>query len=174
MLEVARERESERCRFVQGRAEALPLPDGAFDRALMKLVVHLIDRPRGFAEVRRVLRDDAALLVSTIDPEGFASFWLADWFPSYADVDRGRIPAPDVLVAELEEAGFARVEVTGVRRREPIPREHALAMIRGRFASSFAHMDDAEYEAGLARAEREMPESVVSDLRLLDLRCDTR
>ena len=31
-----------------------------------------------------------------------------------------------------------------------------------------------EYEAGLARAERDTPEAFVSDLTLLDLRCDTR
>ena len=50
----------------------------------------------------------------------------------------------------------------------------ALEMLRGRFASSFALIGDAEYEAGLAQAERDMPETVVADLTLLDLRCDTR
>lgn len=38
-------------------------------------------------------------------------------------------------------------------------------MLRGRFASSFALMDDAEYEAGLARAEAEMPDRFESLLR---------
>ena len=174
MLEVARSREGEHCRFVHGRAEELPFAEGSFDRALMKLVIHLVDRPRALAEARRVLRHDGALVISTLDPESMGGFWLADWFPSYADIDRGRVPAPEVLVADLREAGFARVQVTSVPTSRELPREHALEMIRGRFASSFAHIGDAEYEAGLARAERELPETVVSELTLLELRCDTR
>ena len=36
-------------------AERLPFKDGWFERAVMWLVVHLVDRPQAFAEARRVL-----------------------------------------------------------------------------------------------------------------------
>ena len=41
-------------------AEKLPFKEGWFDRALMWLVIHLVDRPQAFAEARRVLGPGAA------------------------------------------------------------------------------------------------------------------
>ena len=48
-------------------------------------------------------------------------------------------------------------------RRQPVPmrlrytREEAAQLLRERFASSLAHISDAEIEAGARRAERELP-----------------
>ena len=42
-------------------AEQLPFKDGWFERALMWLVVHLVDRPRAFGEAARVLAPDGRL-----------------------------------------------------------------------------------------------------------------
>lgn len=167
MLQAAHSRATERCRFVQGRAEQLPFPNDSFDRGLMQTVVHLLDRPTALAEARRVLRDDAALLVATVDPAGVDAFWLAEWFPSWADIDRRRFPSVSTLTEELEDADFRRVEAIHNPQRLQFTREHALSMLRGRFASSFALIDDREYELGLARAEREMPESFESTLQLV-------
>jgi SAM-dependent methyltransferase len=167
MLQAAEPRASERCRFVQGRAEQLPFPDHSFDRGLMQTVVHLLDRPTALPEARRVLRDDAALLVSTVDPAGVDAFWLAEWFPSWADIDRRRFPTVSTLTEELGDADFRRVEATRNPQRLEFTREHALSMLRARFASSFALIDEQEYELGLARAEREMPDSFESTLQLV-------
>ncbi len=70
---------------------------------------------------------------------------------------RRRFPAPDTLVDELRGAGFLSA------RRQPVPmrlrytREEAAQLLRERFASSLAHISDAEIEAGARRAERELP-----------------
>jgi SAM-dependent methyltransferase len=167
MLEAAKPRAGEHCRFVQGRAEQLPFPDSSFDRGLMQTVVHLLDRPTALADARRVLRDDAALLVCTVDPAGVDAFWLAEWFPSWADIDRGRFPAVSALTEELRSAGFQRIETARNPRRLEFTRDHALSMLRARFASSFALIDEREYERGLDRAEREMPDSFESILQLV-------
>jgi ubiquinone/menaquinone biosynthesis C-methylase UbiE len=42
----------------QGRAEQLPFKAGWFDTVVMRMVLHLLDRPRSLAEARRVLRPD--------------------------------------------------------------------------------------------------------------------
>jgi len=166
MLAAATAQGCAECRFVRGRAESLPLVDDAFDRALMQTTVHLMDRDRAFPEVRRVLRPDGRLVVFTVNPAGVDDFWLADWFPSYAAIDRARFPDLETLTGELSRAGFADTTAQRRTRTMRFTRDRALAMLRGRFASSFAVISDDEYQAGLARAEREMPERFTATLPL--------
>jgi ubiquinone/menaquinone biosynthesis C-methylase UbiE len=45
MIEAARREAPEIAEFHVGRAEELPFADTSFDAALMRLVVHLLDRP---------------------------------------------------------------------------------------------------------------------------------
>ena len=71
-----------------GRAEDLPFRDGWFERAVMWLVCHLVDRPTAFAELHRVLADDGRLVVVTFDPEHFGSVLARSVLP----VDSGDRP----------------------------------------------------------------------------------
>ena len=159
MLEVARGKGSG-ATFKLGRAEALPFKDGWFERAVMWLVVHLADRPRAFAELRRVLRPDGRAVVATFDPSYFGTFWLNRLLPSLEAIDRARFPTADELEAELAAAGFAQTRLLRLSQRASHTREAALERIRERHISTFDLISDEEYEAGLARAERELPEQV--------------
>ncbi len=163
MLEVARDRASRGITALErGTAENIPFPDCYSERALMQLVVHLVDRPQAFAELYRVLVPGGRLVISTINPASVDGFWLSNVFPSYATIDRGRFPAPESLSTELEAAGFLAVRSTSFLERKIYDRERALLMLHGRFASSIALMSDDEYRAGLDRAERELPDRVES------------
>ena len=73
-------------------------------------------------------------------------------------IDRERFPTADDLTAEL--AGFAEVRLTRLSQTGSLAREDALERIRGKHISTFDLISDEEYEAGLARAERELPERV--------------
>ncbi|MDX6511600.1 MAG: hypothetical protein QOE36_1104, partial [Gaiellaceae bacterium] len=53
MLEVARSRVPAGVGVREGSLEALPFRDGWFERAVARLVLHLVDRRRAFAELRR-------------------------------------------------------------------------------------------------------------------------
>jgi len=48
-------------------AERLPFKDGWFDRAVMWLVLHLVDRPRALAEVARILAPGGTFLTQQVD-----------------------------------------------------------------------------------------------------------
>jgi SAM-dependent methyltransferase len=123
----------------------------------MRMAVHLLDRPRAFAELHRVLAAGGKLVIATHDPETFARGWLARFFPSIARIDGARFPSERQLRDELGAAGFdARVE----RLDQPVvlPREQALAKLRGRAFSTFDLLPQGEYEAGLERAEAELPD----------------
>jgi SAM-dependent methyltransferase len=157
MLDVAR-RNAPDATFKLGRAEQLPFKDGWFERAVMWLSSHLVDRPAAFAEVRRVLGPEGRLAVVTFDPASFDAFWLNALFPSMEQVDRARFATGDELDEELQAAGFERVELTNLSQSGTRTRAEALERIRGRHISTFDLISEEEYQAGLARAEQELPE----------------
>ena len=159
MLDVAREKVPE-ATFKEARAEALPFKDGWFERVVMWLSSHLVDHEQAFPEARRVLGRDGRLAVVTFDPSYFDAFWLNMLFPTMERVDRERFSTAEELEAELLAAGFAQVQVGRHSQKGSHSRDEALERIRKRHISTFDLISDEEYEAGLARAERELPERV--------------
>ena len=157
MLAAARARAARGVRFKQAEAERLPFKDGWFERAAMTLVVHVLDRPRAFAELRRVLGPEGRLVFATFGPEHVRNSWLNRYFPSMLAVDLQRFAPADVLVRELCAAGFGDVRSLRHSQRRRIDRETALERIRGRHISTFDLLDDEEFEAGLAKAVDELP-----------------
>lgn len=160
MLAVARARVPRRVGLKQGRAESLPFATGWFERVLMSLVVHLVERPAAFGEARRVLSRGGLLAIASFHEEHFERYWAAPFFPSLAGVDRARFPAADALVAELEAAGFTGVRLVRTSDADVIDRDTALERLRGRHISTFDLLDPAEVRAGIATAERELPDRV--------------
>lgn len=139
-------------------AERLPFKDGWFERAVMWLVIHLLDRPQAFAETQRVLGPDGRLVVATFDPSHFERYWLNRFFPSLEAIDRARFPEPAELEHELAAAGFASVRLIPLAQRGEIGREAALERVRGRFISPLQLLGEDELNAGLERMEAELPE----------------
>jgi ubiquinone/menaquinone biosynthesis C-methylase UbiE len=103
-------------------AEVLLLPDAVFDRVLGGFFLFFLPDPgRALGEMRRVLKPDGRLAVSTWDKRDDGWGWLDDLTDSY-------LPAPDAELARrrrerdrtgdpagmrelLREAGFASVEI---------------------------------------------------------------
>ena len=153
-----------RVRFKEGRAEALPFKDSWFERAVMRLSLHLLDRPRALAEAERVLVPDGRLVIATFDPAHFAGYWLNELFPSLEGIDRARFPDEATLRGELGDAGFHIVRVVPLSQAATATRAEALERIRGRYISTLRLLDAEEFERGVARAEAELPD--VLDYRL--------
>ncbi|HET7045851.1 MAG TPA: methyltransferase domain-containing protein [Gaiellaceae bacterium] len=167
MLEVARRRLPRGTAVRVGRAEELPFRDGWFDGALMRLVLHLVDRPAALAELRRVLRDDGSLVIATFDSDHFDGHWLNAFFPAVEEIDRARFPTAAELEAELEAAGFAAPRLRRLVQHASLEREEALTRIRGRYISTLRLLDDDEFEQGLSRAEAGLPARIDHELRWL-------
>jgi ubiquinone/menaquinone biosynthesis C-methylase UbiE len=164
MLAEARARAGRRIGFKLGRAEALPFRDGWFDRAVLRLAVHLVDRAPAFSELVRVLRPCGRAVIATFRPEHFDRIWLARFFPSLKAIDLERFATPPVLLAELAAAGFADVRMRPLSQLARIGRDEALERLRGRYISTLSLVSDDEYRAGLARAEQELAEETVYGL----------
>jgi ubiquinone/menaquinone biosynthesis C-methylase UbiE len=164
MLDIARQRVPVGAGLKLGTAESLPFRDGWFDRAVMRLVVHLVDRPRALPELARVLAPDGRAVIATFDPTHFDRFWLNRLFPSLEAIDRARFPDPYALARELTDAGFADARVVRLSQTTELDRAEALERIRGRHISTFDLLEEEEIAAGTERAERELPERVVVPL----------
>jgi len=164
MLEVARARVPAGVGLREGRAEALPFRDAWFERAVLRLVVHLVDRARALPELARVLAPGGRAAIATFDPTHFDRFWLNRLFPSLEAIDRARFPDPAALAGELAAAGFAAAHVVRLSQHRALDRETALERIRGRHISTFDLLSEEEIAAGTERAERELPATVAVPL----------
>jgi ubiquinone/menaquinone biosynthesis C-methylase UbiE len=164
MLAQARAAAGKRVGFKQGRAEALPFKDGWFERAVLRLVVHLVDRERALPELARVLAPGGRAVLATFVPDHFEHYWLTAVFPQIAEIDRSRFPESARLAAELRDAGFDPVRTRTLTQRVRLSRDDALERIRGRYISTLRLLDEETVAAGLARAERELPEQIESVL----------
>jgi SAM-dependent methyltransferase len=164
MLAQARTRDLPPGRFVLGPADELPFADGSFDAAVLRQVVHLVERPPSFVELARVLRPDGRVVIATFHPDHFEAVWVTRYFPCVAEIDRARFPAPEELVGELRAAGFRETRVRRLTQPAEIARDDALERIRGRYISTLALLDEREYREGLERAERELPDVLAYEL----------
>ena len=160
MLAVAKQKQLRGAAFRVAHAEKLPFRAGWFERAFMWLSAHLVDRPRAFAESRRVLTRDGSLGVVTFDPLHFGSYWLNDLFPSIAEIDRARFPDRDGLAADLAESGFSDVGFERLSQSGSLSRAEALERVEGRHISTFDLLPAEELDVGTERARRELPERV--------------
>lgn len=167
MLAQARAKLPRGAALKHARAEALPFKDGWFERVVLWLVVHLVDRPAALAEAQRVLGVDGKVVVVSFHESHFDGYWLNRYLPSLEGIDRARFPTAAELERELRAAGLGNVELVRHDQEATIDRESALARLRGRHISTLRLIDEDELEAGTSRAERELPETVTSALRWL-------
>ena len=160
MLRQARNNAAGKSSFKQARAEALPFKDGWFDRAVLRLVVHLLDRPQAFQEIARVLGPGGRTVIATFAPSSFDQFWVARAFPEVVEMDRRRFPDQEALADELGAAGFTTVSVRRLVQKGRLTRAEALERIRGRYISTLQLLNEQAVAEGLARAERELSDPV--------------
>lgn len=152
---------------VEGRAEDLPFGDGTFDAAVANFVVHLVERPRAFAEVRRVLSPTGVFFVKTSDPSTLRDYWTAALFPSWERIEAGRFPVEDDLVDDLHAAGFTHVDVERVHLAREFSRSDALEKLRSGAYSTLRLLPADELRAGIRRAPDVLEDPVRYTLTLL-------
>lgn len=90
-------------------AEALPFQDETFDAALAVLTVHhWVNLERGLDELRRTSRQRVVIL--TFDPS-VTGFWLTDYFPEIADLDRRILPSLPKIQSHFDRTSVHDVPV---------------------------------------------------------------
>ncbi len=106
-LEMIARRASIRAKALQGSAEHLPFDDDSFDASLAILTIHhWQDIHKGLRELKRVTRGKVIILTWNGD---YGDFWLPDYLPEIASIDKELFPSIDQLSRML--GGRTRSEV---------------------------------------------------------------
>jgi SAM-dependent methyltransferase len=150
-------RPSDRGHAVQGVAEALPFPDGAFDAAMGTLTVHhWADLRAGLREMRRVA---PLQVIFMYDPTRTWHYWALDYFPDAAAVpSEAEAPGPD-RVAEVLDV----VEVSAV----PVPFDctHGFGAAFWGRPEMYLDPDVLQAQSWIAQLPSEVRERCVARLR---------
>ncbi len=115
MLDLARRNAAEagaaNVEFLEGRIDAVPLPDGSVDVIISNCVVNLaVDKAAVFTEMRRLLRPGGRIGISDVVTEDRLSAAERAERGSYVGCIAGALPVPDYR-AGLEAAGLADVTI---------------------------------------------------------------
>jgi SAM-dependent methyltransferase len=175
MLEQARTTGTSRpVQWRQADAVALPFADGQFDAVVCQFgVMFFPDKPRAFAEVRRVLKPGGTFLFNAWDRIGDNDFAaaigdaLARVFPDDPPRFMARTPHGyhdvDAIARDLAAAGFEsspRIETVAARSKAASPRIVAIAYCQGTpwrneiEARDAAGLEAATHTAGAEIAKR--------------------
>jgi SAM-dependent methyltransferase len=139
-------------RFVGAAAEALPLRAAAMDLAFLSMIYHhLADAPAALAELRRVVRRGGWVVMRTSTREIVESLPLYEFFPEARELDRGRMPWRQELMAVFASHGFAARARTTVSQRFADDPADWLGKVALRGLSSLQLLPDAVFQRRLAR-----------------------
>ncbi len=162
--------------MVAGHAGAIPLADACVDGAWLSTVVHhLPDLPAAAAELGRVLRPGAPVLIRSAFPGRHGRITLFRFFPEAVRV-LDSYPSVAAVRAAFATAGFEQVALEPVPQVSAASLRQAAEQMRRDAHTPLKLISDAAYEAGLARlraAAATETGPVVDTLDLLVLRRPT-
>ena len=162
-----------RVRYVEGKAEHLPLADASFDAALLSDVLHHVrDKNTCVAELARVLRPDGVAFVRGVRPERFNEMINHRYFPGADELAIKDAVTTDQISDLFAVAGF------DLRAHEIVNQQTAASLseyaerIALRAISYLEMLDDADFEKGLAdlradAAKEVTPQPVIEGIDLL-------
>lgn len=138
-------------RALDGRAEALPVPDACADAAWLGSVMHHISDLRAAArELRRALRPGAPVLVRNTFPGRSGKDLRVRFFPETAGSIAG-YPTVEQVTEAFATAGFRRTALHSLPE-EPAPTLSAYAdRLRRDTDTKLRALSDEAYSAGMSR-----------------------
>jgi ubiquinone/menaquinone biosynthesis C-methylase UbiE len=137
-------------RFVEGRADRIPLEDGAAGLVFLSQVMHHVaDAPAALREVRRVLRPAGRLCVRQTTRENLDSYFYQRFFPEARAVDERRLPSRGGLLKLAGTCGFRRVAVEALRHEIAATADDYVAKVELRAYSDLESIPEAAFRAGL-------------------------
>jgi SAM-dependent methyltransferase len=146
-----------RVTYLEGSAEAVPLPDESCDLVLLFLTLHHWgDQLQGMREVARVLRPGGVVLLRTQFGDQMPDLYWYRYFPSARRVDAGMYLSFAEVHSLAGQAGLMPdPEPLWVDVTEPRTLQAMYERLKLRAFSTFEHLPAEETEAGFAAMERD-------------------
>ena len=143
--------------YLDGSADAVPLPDAGVDLVLVYMVWHHVpDRAAAAAEIRRVLRPGGRVLIRSTFSDRMPDLAWHTYFPRATDLEREIFPTSVEVEREFAAAGLRRAALDVVRVQTVETFEQYAARLRTRAISIFEHLTEEEIETGFARLDEDL------------------
>src|SRR3954454_13587582 len=137
--------------YLDGSAEAIPLPDASCDLVLLFLVLHHVrDQAAAAAEVVRVLRPGGRLLIRSAFPERMPELVWYDYFPGARRVDEQVFPRMDHTIDLFTAAGLSFVALEEVQQQIADSLSEYADRLRLGGSSTFERLTEEEITDGFA------------------------
>ena len=138
-----------------------PFGDGSFDACTSVNVMHYLkDLRTFFAGAFRVSKPGAMVLTVTDSEEDLRRRTQCQYFPETLEIELKRYPAISTICSVLLETGWTEVERTHTERTFPI-KQSTLQGFRNKARSSLRLLPQANFEAGMARLEKDFSAGTV-------------
>lgn len=154
MRDVAQAQPLSGVRYLAGSAEAIPVPSGSADYALMFLSWHHVqDKPQAVRELTRVIKPMGRLLLRANFSDHHPRPWWLEHFPRGYEVEEALFQPLHEVIAMFTSAGW-RVASFGLTT-EPSPGtvSDMLDRLHLRTLSFFAQLTPDELQAGFRRLD---------------------
>ncbi|MFC1847754.1 class I SAM-dependent methyltransferase [Chloroflexota bacterium] len=147
----ARETGISNCCLARADAHALPFPEDTFDLILMSQVIHFFsDKTRAAAEVHRVSREGASLIVITTSHSQLRCQVDLSFFPGLIERELVRIPPVTEIKSLFEGLGFGLYNTTEFAATFSAPSADAMVEeVAGKPWSSYLLFTEVEFQRGL-------------------------
>lgn len=137
--------------FVPGRADCIPLKDGAADLGFMSQVLHHVpDRFKALREIHRTLRAGGRLCVRQTTRENLDSYQYQRFFPAARALDERRLPCREELLNLARSCRYGKIAVETLRHECAGNSLEYVNKIAMRTYSDLEGITDAEFREGLA------------------------
>jgi SAM-dependent methyltransferase len=159
MISQAKEK-NPRVQWQLSSADAIPYPSTFFDGAICTLAIHHFPELLGpFKEVHRSL-NHGHFVIFTAFPEQMCGYWLCRYFPEMMRSSINQMPAQELVVTSLQNAGFEVEDIipfyvtnelqdlflySGKER----PEQYLDPLVRSNMSSFASKCSDQELEKGL-------------------------
>jgi ubiquinone/menaquinone biosynthesis C-methylase UbiE len=135
--------------YLRGEASNIPLTEGAADAVLMFLSFHHVqDRLHATAEISRVLRPGARVLLRSNFSDRMPGVWWSEYFPRWNEISAAMFPSSQEVTQLFAKHGRHVLALVEISERYANSPEEAVDRLRLRGISIFEHLTDEEIATG--------------------------
>ena len=138
-----------RVRYLDGRAEAIPLPDCSCDLVLAFVSFHHVqDRTAGAGEIARVLSPDGRLLFRSTFSDHMPDPSWHRYFPAAREIEMRIFPSLDEVAALFAPVGLRPLALDQVETELAPSLAQYAERLKLRAISTFEHMNEVDIAVG--------------------------
>jgi ubiquinone/menaquinone biosynthesis C-methylase UbiE len=140
--------------FLDGRAEAIPLPDRSCDLVVLFLSFHHVrDRPAAVREIARVLKPGGRVVLRNNFADRMPEIYWHRFFPRALAIEAEMFPRLDDVLEVFAQVDLHSLALETVDEHLTDSLAETAARLKLRAISTFEHMTEVELAEGFARLD---------------------